>query len=97
MDLLKTGASQLGLDLAEEQLDQFEVYFHELADWNKRANLTAIIEYEDVQIKHFLDSLTVCLTAREYLAGPVRVMHDAPRAFEDLEKGANARGVIVFS
>ena len=74
MELLKTGASQLGVDLSDEQLDQFEVYFNELAYWNKRANLTAVIEYEDVQVKHFLDSLTVCLTAQDHLAGPVRVM-----------------------
>ena len=69
MDLLNTGASQLDLSLSELQLDQFETYFQELADWNKRANLTAIIEYEAVQVKHFLDSLTVCLTARDILAG----------------------------
>ena len=62
MELLKAGAYQLGIPVSDEQLDQFEVYFNELADWNKRANLTAIIEYDDVQVKHFLDSLTVCLT-----------------------------------
>jgi 16S rRNA (guanine527-N7)-methyltransferase len=69
MNLLKTGASQLDITLSEEQLDQFETYYQELADWNKRANLTAIIEYEAVQIKHFVDSLTVCLTARDILTG----------------------------
>ena len=78
MELLKTGASELGVTLSEHQLDQFETYFHELEDWNKRANLTAIIEYEAVQVKHFVDSLTVCLTAREVLEAsdqiPTRVM-----------------------
>ena len=74
MELLRAGAAQLGVTLSSEQLDQFEVYFHELADWNQRANLTAITGYEDVQVKHFLDSLTVCLTARDALAGRVRVM-----------------------
>ena len=69
MERLKAGASQLDIAISERQLDQFETYYEELADWNKRANLTAIIAYEDVQTKHFLDSLTVCLTAREILAG----------------------------
>jgi|TARA_B100000809_G_scaffold181673_1_gene179474 16S rRNA (guanine527-N7)-methyltransferase len=87
MELLKSGASQLDVALSDDQLDQFEVYFHELADWNKRANLTAIIEYDDVQVKHFLDSLTVCLTAREYLAGPVRVM--------DVGAGAGLPGLAL--
>ena len=73
--------------MSEEQLDQFETYYRELADWNQRVNLTSIIEYEDVQVKHFLDSLTVCLTAREYLAGPVRVM--------DVGAGAGLPGLAL--
>ncbi|MCI0844821.1 MAG: 16S rRNA (guanine(527)-N(7))-methyltransferase RsmG [Chloroflexi bacterium] len=87
MGLLKAGAAQLGVALSEEQLDQFETYYRELADWNQRVNLTSIIEYEDVQVKHFLDSLTVCLTAREYLAGPVRVM--------DVGAGAGLPGLAL--
>ncbi|MCH7735919.1 MAG: 16S rRNA (guanine(527)-N(7))-methyltransferase RsmG [Chloroflexi bacterium] len=74
METLKAGASQLGIALSEGQLDQFETYFHELADWNRRANLTSISGYEEVQVKHFLDSLTVCLAARDILDGPVRVI-----------------------
>ena len=77
----------MSVALSEEQLDQFETYFQELADWNQRANLTAIIEYEDVQVKHFLDSLTVYLTAREYLSGPVRVM--------DVGAGAGLPGLAL--
>ena len=73
--------------MSEEQLDQFETYYRELADWNQRVNLTSIIEYEDVQVKHFLDSLTVCLTAREHLAGPVRVM--------DVGAGAGLPGLAL--
>ena len=73
MGLLIAGASQLGISLSDAQLDQFETYFLELTDWNQRANLTAITGYEEVQVKHFLDSLTVCLAAREVLAGPPRV------------------------
>ena len=30
-------------------------------DWNQRINLTSITDYEEVQIKHFCDSLTVTL------------------------------------
>ena len=95
MELLKQGALQLGITLSDQQLDQFETYFHELADWNKRANLTAIIEYEAVQVKHFLDSLTVWLTSEAVLSGsaeaPVRVM--------DVGAGAGLPGLalkIVF-
>ncbi len=91
MELLKSGATELGVTLTDHQLDQFETYFKELAEWNKRANLTAIIEYEAVQVKHFLDSLTVWLTARDILASstetPVRVM--------DVGSGAGLPGLAL--
>ena len=61
MERLKAGAKKLGLELTPSQLSQYETYYRELLDWNKRVNLTAITDYEEVQIKHFLDSLTVAL------------------------------------
>jgi 16S rRNA (guanine527-N7)-methyltransferase len=59
MEKLKSGAKRLGIYLTPLQIEQFEVYYHELIDWNKRINLTSITGYEDAQVKHFLDSLTV--------------------------------------
>jgi 16S rRNA (guanine527-N7)-methyltransferase len=59
MEKLESGAAQLGINLTEKQLEKFETYYRELIDWNKKVNLTSITGYEDVQIKHFLDSLTV--------------------------------------
>ena len=61
MEKLNSGAKKLGLHLTPSQLKQFHIYYQELVDWNKRMNLTAITDYEDVQIKHFLDSLTTTL------------------------------------
>jgi 16S rRNA (guanine527-N7)-methyltransferase len=61
MEKLYLGARKLGLELSPGQLEQFHAYYQELVDWNKRVNLTAITNYEEVQIKHFLDSLTVTL------------------------------------
>jgi len=61
MEKLNAGAIKLGLHLNPRQLEQFHIYYQELLDWNRRVNLTAITGYEDVQIKHFLDSLTVPL------------------------------------
>ena len=59
METLNAGAEKLGLRLSRSQLAQFDTYYRELIDWNKRINLTAITGYEDVQVKHFLDSLTI--------------------------------------
>jgi 16S rRNA (guanine527-N7)-methyltransferase len=61
MEKLIAGAKKLGLQLSPSQLEQFNTYYQELVEWNKRVNLTAITDYEKVQIKHFLDSLTVIL------------------------------------
>ena len=51
----------MGLTLTPRQMDQFRVYQRELVAWNRRANLTAITEEAEVQARHFLDSLTLCL------------------------------------
>jgi 16S rRNA (guanine527-N7)-methyltransferase len=59
MERLITGAEKLGLFLNRAQVRQFEDYCREMLDWNQRVNLTAITEYEEVQLRHFLDSLTI--------------------------------------
>ena len=68
MEKLIVGATKLGLQLNRKQLEQFNAYYHELVDWNKRVNLTAITDYGEVQIKHFLDALTVNIVLPKSLA-----------------------------
>ncbi len=59
MEKLKSSVKKLGIGLTPLQIGQFELYYRELVDWNTRINLTSITDYEDVQIKHFFDSLTI--------------------------------------
>ena len=61
MEKLKATAAKLGIELTPGQLERFDAYYRELVDWNQRINLTAITDYEEVQLKHFLDSLTIAL------------------------------------
>jgi 16S rRNA (guanine527-N7)-methyltransferase len=61
MAALRAGARELDIALTPGQLERFELYYRELVDWNRQVNLTAITGYEDVQVRHFLDSLTVVL------------------------------------
>jgi len=68
MERLNSGAIKLGLHLNSKQLEQFYIYYQELLDWNQRMNLTAITDYEEVQIKHFLDSLTVTLACQQMVS-----------------------------
>lgn len=65
MEKLIAGASKLGIELNARQIEQFELYYHELIAWNKKINLTAITDYSSVQVKHFLDSLTITLAVPE--------------------------------
>jgi len=52
----------LGIQLTAAQLNALALYERELIAWNRRMNLTAIREPEQIQVKHFLDSLT-CMCA----------------------------------
>lgn len=58
---MRVGLEKLGIKLGEKELRQFQTYYEELLDWNQRMNLTSITDYEQVQINHFLDALTVAL------------------------------------
>ena len=92
---LQAGARlSLGLCLTAEHLAAFQTYYEELTAWNERFNLTTIVGYRDVQIKHFLDSLT-CLLALPQEAGegtlPDTVpLYTAPSALRCLDVGAGA-------
>lgn len=51
-------ASELGINLTEEQLVQLDTYCNFLLEYNSHTNLTAIKEEDQVYLKHFYDSLT---------------------------------------
>jgi len=48
--------------LSSTQIQAFQTYSAELQNWNQRVNLTAITDPKEIEIKHFLDSLS-CLRA----------------------------------
>ncbi|MCL7451934.1 MAG: 16S rRNA (guanine(527)-N(7))-methyltransferase RsmG, partial [Anaerolineae bacterium] len=68
MQRLIDGAKALGLGLTDKQITAFQTYYDELVAWNQKFNLTAITEYEQVQIRHFADSLSVLLAEEARLA-----------------------------
>ncbi len=60
MDTLALGArALLNLDLTPSQMAAFQTYADELRTWNEKFNLTAIRDIESIQVKHFLDSLSL--------------------------------------
>lgn len=50
---------KIGITLNEQQRQQFDKYYEMLVEWNKVMNLTGITEYDEVNLKHFTDSLTI--------------------------------------
>lgn len=51
--------NELGIVLDEQQKQQFDGFYELLVEWNKVMNLTGITEYEEVNEKHFVDSLSI--------------------------------------
>lgn len=49
----------INIDFSVEQLEKFYRYMELLIEWNEKINLTAIIEPEEIILKHFIDSLTI--------------------------------------
>lgn len=65
MQPLYSSAIKLGLDLRPKQVEHFQSYYQELLEWNQKFNLTSITNFQEVQIKHFLDSLTVIIAIKQ--------------------------------
>lgn len=59
LTLFEKGLEELGIALSQDQKKQFITYYEYLVEKNKVMNLTAITEYEEVILKHFLDSLSI--------------------------------------
>jgi len=93
MKQLISGAGKLGIQLDARQVKQFELYYRELVEWNKKINLTAITDCVSVQVRHFLDSLTVTM------AIPAEEMQRSDLDIVDVGTGAGFPGLplrIVF-
>ena len=48
----------LGISLSDKNIAAFICYANELVAWNRKMNLTAIVDPNDIRCKHFLDSLS---------------------------------------
>jgi len=57
--IFESKLSVLGISLTSRQKEQFVQFYELLVEWNKVMNLTGITEYEEVNEKHFIDSLSL--------------------------------------
>ena len=57
LEILEKGCEELGITLNDTQKNQFIQFYEYLVEKNKVMNLTGITEFDEVLVKHFLDSL----------------------------------------
>ena len=70
--VLEQGCAELGITLNDVQKKKFTDFYEFLIEKNKVMNLTGITEFQEVLVKHFLDSLA-CVKALD-LSKVKRVM-----------------------
>jgi 16S rRNA (guanine527-N7)-methyltransferase len=75
----------LGHDLSEEQKQQFDDFYVFLIEWNKKINLTTIIEEKEVYLKHFYDSATLTKI----------VDFNSIKSLCDVGSGAGFPGIVI--
>ncbi len=70
-DFAEAAFKLTGIHLSEAQLSSFDLFAHELIEWNAHFNLTSITDPEQIQVKHFLDSLSCWQALRSTPPGHV--------------------------
>ena len=84
-ELMKTASNDVGLEFTELQYEQFIKYMRLLQEWNKKINLTAITEDEEVIKKHFIDCI------KSFKSEPIR----KAKAIIDVGTGAGFPGLPI--
>ena len=85
---LAGAATELGLALADSQLDQLLDYLAMIQKWNKVYNLTAVRDPQAMLTQHLVDSLSLLPALRRHAAGrKLRVL--------DVGSGGGLPGVVI--
>lgn len=92
ISLLFKTAEKMGIVLTKRQECQFEKYYVLLVDWNEKINLTAITEWDEVVIKHFIDSMSIV-----NVYGSLQATIDAlsGKTLVDVGTGAGFPGIVL--
>ena len=84
VQILRNTLAGFDIELTDRMCDQFLCYYDLLTEKNKVMNLTAITDYEEVVVRHFLDSLALL---------PSLPLSDKALSVMDLGTGAGFPGI----
>lgn len=56
---MKSLSNNIDIEITKSQVEKFYIYMIQLLEWNKKINLTAIEDQDEIILKHFIDSLTI--------------------------------------
>jgi 16S rRNA (guanine527-N7)-methyltransferase len=59
LELLVCCAADFGVELTAKEIGLFNAFAEELKKWNRKINLTAIKDDQEIVVKHFADSLSL--------------------------------------
>lgn len=59
INYIKEQVKKLHINLKDEQCEMLLKYYEMLIEYNSKCNLTAITDFKDVVLKHFIDSLSI--------------------------------------
>ena len=57
--LLESASKSMGIDLNQDMVEEFSKYKAMLKEWNEKINITSITEDDEIDLKHFADSLSI--------------------------------------
>lgn len=66
IDTFVSGCRELGIELNKEQKDRFILFKELLKEWNEKINITAITDDKEIDIKHFLDSVSIFKSGKDF-------------------------------
>ncbi len=93
-EILFSGLAEFGIEPTRKQIQNFHKYYQMMVEKNKVMNLTAITNYQEVVVKHWLDSL--CILRVAMVIPEIRLLLENPKTkIIDVGTGAGFPGIPI--
>lgn len=86
---------EIGITLNKDDINKFFSYMCLLKEWNEKMNLTAIVDDNEIILKHFVDSLTVMPYIHQYVLEVNMKKQKQKVSIADIGTGAGFPGIPI--